>query len=100
MKHTVALSLLAAALLGAPFAQAASPYPIAQMMTETGLDQILVELGDGVGHSAADSGVTDKTLLSKWQAVTGMMFKIDRLNTALGNALAKHTLSDDDQAAV
>jgi len=70
------------------------------MMVETGLDQALLQLGDGVAHSAADSGVTDKDLLGKWQTVTGTMFKIDRLNAGLGDALGRHPLSEDDQAAV
>jgi hypothetical protein len=100
MTHAFAVLLFAGSAFVAGAAQAANPPPIDRLMTESGLDQILVELGDGVAHSAADSGVTDKDLLGKWQAVSGTMFKIDRLNGRLGEALGKYALSEDDQAAV
>jgi hypothetical protein len=99
MKHVWALSFLLATLLWAGSA-AAGAFPVDRVMVDTGMDQLLIQLGDGVAHSAADSGVTDKDLLGKWQATAGTMFKLDHLNTGLSDALAQRPLSDDDQAAL
>ena len=85
---------------GARASMLVDPFPITQIMAETGLDQVLVPFRDAVTGGAAASGVTDEAFIANWTAVAGRMFNPESMNRALAAEVAQQPLSIADKTAL
>jgi hypothetical protein len=77
------------------------PFPVATMMAETGLSDVVDEIGGTVADSIdQQDGPSDQSFIAAWKSVAGRMFDTAALNGRLAENLAANRLSTSDQAEI